>query len=333
MKREHEKVFITFNKTRLMRWMIIGVSLVIYFCFVSISAAYVMDRYVFPIYALTFALFLCIMNTVLRKLIPEKGVYIVICLIGTIFIINGFGNARWDYLYKSSVDLLNNAREYSDRNCISVYDATWKEQPTFYEIKNYKSVTFISQEHSGNILQYGDLFEDGFMMNIIGGNDDKIISMIQRNYPYLNRCEKIGGFSYSNTYYISAGEESHSVHIYNYDKNRVIGADEYDLRSNVLLTSNEQDVWLVMQDENYAVIEMGSMVLDIAGARYADGTNVQMYVANDSDAQRWKLIRNEDGSFSLLAKDERFALTGGNDGNIYLAEYHREESAQKWWIE
>ncbi len=29
--------------------------------------------------------------------------------------------------------------------CISVYDIKWKEQPAFYEMKNYKSVTFISQ--------------------------------------------------------------------------------------------------------------------------------------------------------------------------------------------
>ena len=119
-----------FSKIRLMKWMIIGIPLTIYFVFVSISAAYVADRYVFPIYAVIFALFMCIMNTVWRKLIPVKYEYIVMCLIGTIFIINGFGNAQWD-LFKSFEGLLDNAREYSDRNCISVYDVEWREQSTF----------------------------------------------------------------------------------------------------------------------------------------------------------------------------------------------------------
>lgn len=102
--------------------------------------------------------------------------------------------------------------------------------------------------------------------NIIGGNDDKIISMIQSNYPYLNKCEKIGGYAYSTTYFISAGEESRNVHIYNYDRSSVIGTDGYDLCSNILLTQNGQDVWLIMQDKEHAVIEIGRLVLDIAGA-------------------------------------------------------------------
>ena len=45
------------------------------------------------------------------------------------------------------------------------------------------------------------------------------------------------------------------------------------------------------------------------------------------------LQRNEDGSFSLLSKDERFALTCGSDNNIYLAEYHAGDKSQCWWIE
>lgn len=40
---------------------------------------------------------------------------------------------------------------------------------------------------------------------------------------------------------------------------------------------------LVMQDEDYAVIEMAGMVLDIAGAQYAYEANIQMFVANDTD--------------------------------------------------
>lgn len=331
-KREHDTQRTSLDFVMLMRWLIIGIPIVLYFIFVSISAAYVADRYLFPIYAVIFGLFLCMMYEVWKKLVPTKYVYIIMCLIGTIFIINGFGNARWDYLYKSSTDLLDKAGTYSDKNCIGVYDVMWKEQTAFCEIQNYKSVTFIQQERYNNILYYGDLFEDGFILNIVGGNDDRIINMIQSNYPYLNRCEKIGEYAYSNTYFISAGEGSHHVQIYNYDKSSVIGADGSDLGSNVLLTLAGQDTWIVMQGGECAVIEMGGMVLDIAGARYADGTNIQMFVVNGTDAQKWRIIANEDGSFSLLTMLGDFALAYGEDGNIYLAEYHEEERSQKWWI-
>lgn len=332
-KEEHSAVAISFDKKKLMRWLIIVIPLIMYFIFVSISAAYITDRYLFPIYAVTFGMFLCMMNTLWRKLVSEKYVYVIICLIGALFITNGFANAKWDYLYKSSTDLLNKTKAYSNKNCISVHDKiVWKEQSAYCEIKNYKSVTFISQEHYDNILQFGDLFDDGFMLNIIGGNDDRIINVIQSNYPYLNRCEKIGGYAYSTTYYISAGEESRNVRIYNYDRSGVIGSEGYDLHSNVMITSNGQDVWLVMQDEDYAVIEMDRQVLDVAGAQYMDGTNIQLYAANGTSAQKWKVVTNGDGSFSLLSNDERFALTCRSDGNVQLAEYHEEDS-QKWWIE
>lgn len=316
-----------------MRWMVIGIPLVIYFIFVSLSAAYVTDRYLFPIYAVVFGLFLCMIYETWKKLVPIKYVYLIMGLVGAVFVTNGFANAKWDYLYKSSTDLLNKAGAYSDKNCISVYDVMWKEQPAFCEIKNYKSVTFFQQEHCNNILKYGDLFGDGFMLNIIGGNDDRIINMIQSNYPYLNRSEKIGGYAYSTTYYISAGEGSRNVHIYSYDKSSMLGTDGHDLGSNVLLASSGEDIWIVMQDKEYAVIEVGGLVLDIAGAQYSDGTNIQVYTSNGTDAQKWKLLANEDGSFSLLAKTGNFALAYGADGNIYLAEYQEGNQSQKWWFD
>lgn len=132
--------------------------------------------------------------------------------------------------------------------------------------------------------------------------------------------------------FISIGEDSHNVNIYNYDKSGTIGAASTDLGSNVLLTTEGQDTWIVMQDQDYAMIEMGSLVLDIAGGQYSDGTNIQMFTVNGTDAQKWRIISNEDGSFSMVAKTGNFALAYGDDDNIYLAEYHKEDNSQKWWI-
>lgn len=263
-----------------------------------------------------------------------KYVYIVLCLIGTIFIVNGFTNAEWNYLFKSSQQLLDKAESFSDKNCIGIYDGQkWKEQSAFYEVRNYKSVTFLSQTNKERILQYSDLFGDGFILTVIGGNDDGIINMIRNNYPYLNSQELLGKYAYAASYYISAGEKSLNVHIYNFDRSKTIGSESTDFESNVMLVQDEQDVWLIREDEDHAFIELDSQVFDVAGAQYAEGTNIRLYTANGSEAQLWKFVGNADGSFTLLARDERYALTGGADGNVYLSEYHEGECTQKWWVE
>ena len=306
-----------------------GVGLV----FVILVVAVFIHNRLIPIYAVTLAVFLCIMSVFFRKLMEVEKSYVLMCFVGAIIIINGFANADWAYLYKSSTDFLNTVKTYSDRNCISVYDAKWKEQPSFYEMKNYESVTFISQENVENILQYEDLFDREFILNVIGGNDEKIINLILENYPYLSGYEKIGGYGYATTYRIFADEEWSDVYIYDYDKNKLIGADGSEQGNNVQLAQNGLSVWLYKQDENYIIIKTGKLVLDVKGGLLADGTNIQLYPANGTDAQCWKIAENEDGSITFLSKDEKFALACGSDGNVYLAEFHAEENAQKWWIQ
>lgn len=205
-KNDREAASATVDGTWLMRWLMLGIPQLIYFLFVSMSAVFVSARYLFPIYAVVFGLFLCMVNEVWKKIIPKRYMPIVLCLLGTALTVGGFKNATWSSLCKASADLLHKAQAYSDRNCISVYDVSWKIWPTFCEMRNYKSVTFFSKEHCDQILQREELFADGFLLNVIGGDDDRMISLIQKNHPYLNQCEKIGGFDYSVTYYISAGD-------------------------------------------------------------------------------------------------------------------------------
>lgn len=327
-----EKGFVRFEwkKTACMRWLIVGIPMGAFFLFVSESAVYVTDRYLFPIYAVTLCLFLAMIAVIWKKLAEDKTVYIVMCLVGTVLITNGFGSAQWEYLYRSS----GNRADYSDRNCICVYDSVrWKVQSTFYEVKNYKSATFISQEHTDSILQRADLFEDGFMLTVIGGNDENIINMILGSYPYLNRYEQVGAYTYSNTYFIYPGEDSLNVSIYNYDRSSVLGADSIASGGNVRLTQDAQRAWLIRKDNDHALVEFGGQVLDVPGAQYAEGASIQLYPSNGSEAQIWKFIENEDGSFTLLARHEQYALTCGGDGSVSLAAYREGDAAQRWWID
>lgn len=323
----------TICRINLMRWLIVSIPVIIYFLFVSESAVYITDRYLFPVYAVAFGILVCTLGALMRKILSTQNVYIILCLVGAVFAVNGFVNTSWEYLYKSSEELLNKAQTYSDKNCIAVYDTKWKEQQTFNEVKNYKSVTFIPQENAGSIIQYDNLFEDSFMLTVSGGNDDSIIHTIQDNYPYLTNCETVGAFAYTTTYCLSIGDNSVNLHIYNYDRTGVIGADSLENGGNVILVQDGPGAWIIRKDEEHALVELSRGILDVPDSAFADGANVQLCAFNGSETQRWKFVGNEDGSFSILAYDEIFALTGGSDGNVYLAEYHEGEGSQKWWIE
>ena len=208
LKKNNGIVQFHFHKLQMMKVMLIVVPAIIYFVFVSESAAYVTDRYIFPIYAVVFGIFGYMVVVLSRQIFSEQNVYITMCFIGTVVVINGLGNIKWDFLYKESEDLLNKASMYSDWNCICVYDEKWKVQPAFYELKNYKSVTFVQQEQADAMIQYKDLFDDGFVLTVIGGNDDEIIHRVQDGCPYLNQYEKVGAYSSSTTYKIYAEGEN-----------------------------------------------------------------------------------------------------------------------------
>lgn len=195
-----------FYKQQIMKVMLVGIPVIAYFGLVSISAPYVISRYLFPIYAVTLGMFIYLVFVVLNKLFLKQNIYIAICFVITAMILNGVGSINWQFLFEGSVDLLDKAAKYSDQNCISIYDEEWKEMSSFYELRNYKSVTFIQQKNINRIVQYDELFGDSFILTVIGGNDEQIIGLIQDYCPYLTQYEKLGSYEYSTTYRIYVDE-------------------------------------------------------------------------------------------------------------------------------
>lgn len=230
------------------------------------------------------------------------------------------------------MDFLTSTEEYSGRNCIYIYDAPFRIVGSFFELRNCGSVVFISQDNIDRINEYGSLMGDEFML-AVRGNDDNIINLFKNSYPYLNHYDKIGGHDGSAMYHVYAGEENRKAFIYGYDKKGAVGVYKVEACQNVEISQAGEPFYIVQGSDGYVLIVTGRQALDISNAAFADGTNVQIYTVNGSDAPKWKIMENMDGSCSFLAKDERFALTCGSDGNVYLAEYHGEESTQKWWIE
>lgn len=118
-----------------------------------------------------------------------------------------------------------------------------------------------------------------------------------------------------------------------------INGDSKDNNANVQIWKSNQTFELYPTGGGYYRIKRNDKVLDVTNAQANPGTNVQIYEWNGSDAQQWKILKNDDGSFQIVSKlNENLALdidgaTSSdkfkNGVNVHL--YTKNNSdAQKW---
>ncbi len=100
------------------------------------------------------------------------------------------------------------------------------------------------------------------------------------------------------------------------------GVDEGNLQTGRDRGSKSQQFIFTYQTDGYytiANVNSGRMV-ECANGGYADGTNIWQYLYDNSDTQRWKLIRTGDGCFALKCRhngkvadiEEGLAASGQN---------------------
>lgn len=77
-------------------------------------------------------------------------------------------------------------------------------------------------------------------------------------------------------------------------------------------------------------------VLDVNGGSYSSGANVQLYTKNGTGAQKWKLTRNSDGTYTILNAQSELALdvkSGSAKAGANVQQYASNNTkAQKWYI-
>lgn len=113
--------------------------------------------------------------------------------------------------------------------------------------------------------------------------------------------------------------------------NPTFGLDIYgdykDNNTNVQIWEhNSQDFELSPTGNGYyRIIRSDNMVLDVDNAKAKAGTNVKLYEWNGSDAQQWKILKNDDGSFQIVSKlNENLAL------DVYGASFKKGVNVGLW---
>jgi len=87
----------------------------------------------------------------------------------------------------------------------------------------------------------------------------------------------------------------------------------------------------------YSLININSgKALDAAGGNTANGTNVQIWTNNNTNAQKWKVIKNSDGTYKLINVNSGKALDVNNANTVNGTNVQiwtdNGTGAQKWKI-
>lgn len=172
-----------------------------YFFLVAKIAAYSYDRYIQPIYpvVMTAGCYAAwsIFGVLTRK---NKSLYLTITALAASTVL-GVCMCQWPYLYRESSSLLERASEYGDYDCIYIYDGAWKAQPSFYEVRNYKSVVFIAQDHLDMLDQMDLENSDGIVLCLMDTcAKDPVFEKLESIYSSGITVDKMGQYFFTTSY-------------------------------------------------------------------------------------------------------------------------------------
>lgn len=173
---------------------------VLYFGVVSISSAYLTQRYMTPIYAVLLLTIFYLVSRWMKKKFATYYLYGMI-FITTIICVNGLKNTQWPNLRLSFEPLVDAAREHRATDCLVIFDVDWHIYSAYYEVSEYHSVTFLKEEHL-DLLNSMDLASQSELIVMVDGEETEVINKILDLCPYLDGYEHLGKYAYTNSYYL-----------------------------------------------------------------------------------------------------------------------------------
>lgn len=205
-KREWKKAFRAFpieNESQdevKYAWIMLSGSCLGYFLVITKAAVYTTDRYFHIIYPLLILLVVCGLCVGVRYFLSIKVTFWLIAVVLLLTTVKEFGN-NWFYLYRSTQSLLETAKQYGDLDCIYIVNAGYEINPSFYEIREYDTVTFIDKNELDALKELDLDVENGLIVSM--GNAisiEEVAKTVQDRFPKLINYEQLGGHSFSVTY-------------------------------------------------------------------------------------------------------------------------------------
>ena len=172
------------------KYSIIFVSSLIYFLFISKIAVYHQNRFIVPIYSITIVSFFSLMILLLINLIKKKNYSYPLIVLLLTFIFGNEWKIFWKRIFKTP--LSDPLEDYSNLDCIFIYNKGWKILSYFIEIQNCRRIKFIKNRYlkkkKKKIFAY-DKMEELILMSLKGLkiNVRKLIKF----FPKINSYKRI----------------------------------------------------------------------------------------------------------------------------------------------
>lgn len=198
------------DNTLVIRYMILIIPTVLFFGIVSKMAAYEIERYMSPIYAVVYVWGICLIWKAFsivfeRRILNQKQFWTVMCAILFVIMAGSWKNHGTVYFHRESSDLLEKAANYSELDCICIYAQAYEVQPCFLEASNYKSITFVNKDAMDTIFQQ-DAFTGKEIIVMVaeefGEDKEGYVRQIVEKYPSLTSYEELGSYAYSTSYHL-----------------------------------------------------------------------------------------------------------------------------------
>lgn len=172
----------------------------LYFLVVAFSSAFLSERYMTPVYAVLFLTVFYLVGGWAQKLFAQYYLYGMLFLT-TIITVNGLRCEEWANLHHSSEPLLRAAAEHSEDDCLFIYDRNWHILPAYFEVSNYRSVTFLREEHLER-LDSMELSSCDELTVVTDGENPEAVKQIMDRCPLLDSYEYLGQYESTTTYYL-----------------------------------------------------------------------------------------------------------------------------------
>lgn len=193
------------NDEQVFSWLFLHVPCVCYFALVSRIAIYNVPRYMYPIYAICFIIGVCgiwyVCNKIIKKIYCENvfGIFLLI------LIVHSWVVCDWRDLHLSGKESIEISKEFSDKECIFIYpeDKGNFLHSSYYEIRNYNEVTFITEEHL-DILNSLSVKEELDCVVYITENcdEDFVLDKILNICPFIDQYKQISKYGSARAYYL-----------------------------------------------------------------------------------------------------------------------------------
>lgn len=198
-----DHILFGFDRTSIIRYALIFIPCLSYFMVVSRVTPGLVERFVFPIYAVLFAGILCMSYTVLKSFFRRKAFLAVSIIMTAMLIGRSYAYSDWQYLYRDTGAFLRNIKAHAGYDCVCVFEGSpWQLYMEFAEYSEYKSITFITLEEleKRGIDQWAS--PDGVIISFIEVADHgERVQQLAGDNGYM-QLEYLGNYGFDHTYFL-----------------------------------------------------------------------------------------------------------------------------------